>query len=244
MNRIRPYNGNYQVLYTPNLVIAPSMELVIGNWEDEHFRNFYIKEFPTLPDAQCAAFQLPDLDWYKLVRIHVDYFHHLSKLIGDVLSQHRFIVDYKPNLMDPQVLKEVTFNRVMQLGNRFNMTYGMNDIISFCIVNPWTANLTEIADVLASVPQLRIRRKRTYDGKMIHLIGYTELGSTYEIKLWPTVLYQWVTWKNDHIQEPIREEDDFHAGYGKHVYSREAVNEEYKKALLLQDKLDGEDAIR
>ena len=35
MNRIRKYNGGFQVLITPNIKISPDASLMLGNWEGE-----------------------------------------------------------------------------------------------------------------------------------------------------------------------------------------------------------------
>lgn len=201
MNRIRHHNNAYQVLLTPHLKFAPSMELLVGNWDDEHLRGFSIVEYPTLPEAQCHAMRLPDIDWYKLVRMHIDYVHSLEKIINGTIQRHKFIVNLETKVMTPQELKEMTFRRVQNLGERYSVTYGANDIISFCIVNPWTKNLDELAHILTTIPELRIKRHKIYNKKINHLIGLTELGSTYEIRLWPTILHHWAVWEyeNKHI---------------------------------------------
>lgn len=227
MNRIRykSESDTYQVLLTPHLKFSPSMELLVGNWDDEHLRGFSIENYRTLPEAQCLALRLPDIDWYKLVRMHVDHYHILSKMVIDIAATHHYQVDTYPRLMSPEELKEVTFNRVENLGNRFGPTYGMNDIISICIVNPWTKNLKELADVLITIPELRIKRKQVYHDKIIHLVGLTELGTTYEIKLWPTFLYNWGKWVYEHR-------------YQNQNKSKEALDKLFTDSLNLQTQVD------
>lgn len=228
MNRIREVNGKYQVLHTPNFGVAPTMEIIAGNWEDSHLRGFKIEEYPTLSDAQMAAFRMPDLDWYELVRMNVDHFHQLHRIIKQDLQDHKFIVDIKPNLMDPATLKDTTFRRATKLGERFTLTYDMNDIISFCIVNPWSKNLNEIAKVLKYDPRLRIRHIKSYD-KMIHLIGTTELGTMFEIKLWPTIMYQWALRNHRHYDDSGLDD---------------TPKKFYQDCLKLQDKIDMDVRVR
>lgn len=233
MNRIRykKETDTYQVLLTPHLKFSPSMELLVGNWDDEHLRGFHIENYKTLPEAQCLALRLPDIDWYKLVRMNVDHYHILSNMIIDISAENHFMVDTYPRLISPQELKELTFNRVENLGNRFGPTYGMSDIISLCIVNPWTKNLHELADVLITIPELRIKRKKVYNDKIIQLIGLTELGMTYEIKLWPTLLYNWGKWDYEHRYENKNKRP-------------EALNKLFKDTLLLQTKVDNDIVLR
>ena len=194
MNRIRLKNNTYQVLHTPNLVIFPAMELMVGNWEDDMLQGFYVEEFTTLEEAQCSAFQMPDIDWYRLVRMNVDHFHKYNRKISHFLKKFNFFANIDPHLMTPEELKNVTFDRVLNFGERYSTTYDMNDIITYNIIDPWSKNLFRIADSLEKIPSLRIFNRRVYWNKIIVLTGYTELGLTYEIKLWPTVLYKWAKW--------------------------------------------------
>ena len=41
---------------------------------------------------------------------------------------------------------------------------------------------------------LRLREKRLTDGKIISILGVTEFGTIYEIKLVPTLVHQWAEW--------------------------------------------------
>ena len=66
MNRIRKIDNNYQVLITPDIKLSPDSSLLIGNWEDESLRNYYILQFESLNDAQAEAYNYPDIDWYRI----------------------------------------------------------------------------------------------------------------------------------------------------------------------------------
>jgi hypothetical protein len=231
MNRIRQSKNGFQVLITPNLGIAPSMELMTGHWDDDDLCGFYIEEYSCLDDAQCVAFRLPDIDWYKLVRLHADHYHQLNNFIKSVIFDYKFMVELKANYMSPEILKETTFNRVSNLGDRYSMTYDMNDIISFNIVNPWTKNVEKLAKILQEMPELRIKDVKVYGNKVIHLTGLTELGTTYEIRLWPTILYQWAEWHNTHSHRNTN-------------VSNEKLNAIYKKYWDLQDNVDRSIHIR
>jgi len=200
MNRLRKLGDKYQVLITPEIKIAPDNPIMVGNWEDENLRNYYILEFDTLQAAQCEALKHPDIDWYRLVINHQHIFKRLEMLIGSILAENRINGELKSGLQDAETLKNTMFNRVMRGGNRFNLRYGMNDIITFTIINPWTNNLHHISKLLENHrahlhrDDLRIRSKEIVDGRIICLYGVTEFGTIYEIRMVPTLLYQWAEW--------------------------------------------------
>ena len=200
MNRIRKVGNTYQVLITPNIKIAPDQSLLLGNWEDESLRNYYVLQFETLNDAQCEAYKYPDINWYRMVQNHEHIFKRLEQTIRAILIENNYNVDFRANIMDPETLKNTMFDRVAKGGERFNLRYGLNDLISFTIVNPWTNNLHNISKSLENYmghlyrDDLRIRQKKIVDGKIICLYGLTENGTIYEIKLIPTLLQQWAEW--------------------------------------------------
>lgn len=233
MNRIRNIGTSYQVLITPNIKISPDSSLMIGNWEDEEFRNFHILEFPNLRDAQCEAYNHPDIDWHRIVLNHKHIFQRLRASINELIYTHDFTVEFIPVLMDPEMFKNSVFDRVQHGGERFNFRYGMNDIISFTIVNPWSRNLHKLAKTIESHREhlyrddLRIRNKRTVDDKVLCLYGYTEFGTIYEIKLMPTLIYHWVVWRNKH-------------GFDKD----DAAENIYQQFLQQQDILDNGIVLR
>ncbi len=200
MNRIRQYNGTYQVLITPSIKIAPDVPLMIGNWDDEELRNYYILDFPTLQAAQCEASRHPDIDWYRIVMNHKHIHHRLSASIQQIIADNFFTVEFQSKLMSPDEFKDTLFDRIMRGGERFNLRHGMNDLMTFTIINPWTANLHKMSLLLESHREhlhrddLRIRDKQIVDGKTVCLYGSTELGTMYEIRLVPTIMYQWSEW--------------------------------------------------
>lgn len=210
MNRIRKFNDIYQVLITPEIKIAPDNPIMVGNWEDESLRNYYILEFETLQGAQCEALKHSDIDWYRLVMNHQHIFKRLEQQIGAILADNILNVEFRSHLQDAETLKNTMFNRVMRGGDRFNLRYSYNDLITFTIVNPWTDNLHHTARLLENYrshlyrDDLRIRSKEIIDGKIICLYGVTEFGSIYEIKLVPTLINQWAEWhrKNGFRNEP------------------------------------------
>ena len=99
-------------------------------------------------------------------------------------------------------IKKALFDRVENYGDRFVLTNNMNDIISFHIINPWIKNLKEMVRVLSKNTRLRIQKQNEANG-VIRLIGNTDLSTTYEIVLWPTIISQWAKWssKNTHLPE-------------------------------------------
>jgi len=202
MNRIRKYDGVWQVLITPNIKIFPDSPILVGNWEDENLRNYHVLTFESLNDAQAEAFKYPDIDWHRLVVNHQHIFQRLDKELRALVDEFGFNAEIRSTMMDSETFKNTMFDRVMQGGERFNMRYGFSDIIGFTIVNPWTNVLHKIARAVETAREhlhrddFRIRGKKIVDGKTVVLIGYTEFGTTYEIKLIPSLLDQWSSWFN------------------------------------------------
>jgi hypothetical protein len=81
MNRILQYDNKFRVLITPSYVSSPSMELILGNWNDEHLKGFHVLEFKTLADAMDLAFKYPSIDWNKLVNIHRDAYKIITSSV-------------------------------------------------------------------------------------------------------------------------------------------------------------------
>ncbi|ARF09579.1 hypothetical protein Indivirus_1_202 [Indivirus ILV1] len=202
MNRIRKVDNKFQVIITPDIKISPDSSLIIGNFEDENLRNFHVLQFETLNDALCEAYNYPDIDWYRIVLNHKYIFKRLEDTLKQIISDNQLNVEFRSKLVDPLALKNIMFDRVLRGGERFNLRTGLNDIISFTIINPWSNNLHNISKMIETYTEhvyrddLRIRFKKIVDGKIICLYGYTEFGTIYEIKLIPTLLQQWVDWYN------------------------------------------------
>jgi hypothetical protein len=200
MNRIRKTDSGYQVLITPNMKIAPDLPVLIGNWEDSDLRNFYVLTYPTLNDAQAEAFKYPDIDWFRLILNHKYIYERLDLKIREIIKSNNFDVEYKSHLMDAKEFKNKMFDRVIRNGERFNLRYNFNDIITFTIVSPWSTTLHRISQVLETYRDhlysdvLRIRYKKIVDGKTIVLDGITEFGTIYEIRLVPALLERWSDW--------------------------------------------------
>lgn len=227
MNRIRKFNDIFQVLITPDIKIAPDSSLLIGNWEDESLRNYYVLQFDSLNDAQCEAYKYPDIDWYRMILNHEHIFKRLEYIIRAIINENNLNVEMKSILMDPETLKNTMFERVLQGGERFNLRYGLNDIISFTIINPWSNNLHNISKLLENYrshlyrDDLRLRSKKIIDGKIICLYGITEFGTIYEIKLVPTLLQQWGEWyKKNGFRNPKNAEQL----YNKYVKMQNTID--------------------
>lgn len=193
MNRIREYNDMFQVLITPTYSMSPSMEIMLGNWSDEKLRGFKVVEYPTMNEAMSVAYKFPDIDWNKLVSIHEDAFDTINKAVKNVLKKYNCIVELDSQLMNPEQIKNTMFDRVIKLGERYTLFYNANDVISINIINPWYRNLLTIADNLRAVSELRIKRIMRTKTNIV-LIGVTDVGTTYEIRLWTTVVSQWARW--------------------------------------------------
>jgi hypothetical protein len=194
MNRIlKRDDGIFDVLLTPVYITSPDIALMLGNWTDAKMRGYRIATFKTLQDAMNLAFSLPPIDWNRLVDAHQDTFKRLTRLVNESLRNGKFIVEVDSHMMDPIELKQTMFRRVKHYGERYLLFYNANDIVSINIINPWSVNLNEIANVLMTQPDLRIV-KRMNTPTHIKLIGITDADTSYEIKLWPTIMAHWSRW--------------------------------------------------
>lgn len=233
MNRIRESDSGYEVLLTPNIKFSPDSSLMVGNWEDEDLRNFEVIRTDHLLDAQNVAFGQPDIDWQKIILNHTHIYDRLRKLLKSIIDEQDMNVEFKPHLMSPNELKNTMMDRVQIGGDRFNLRHGANDMISFVITNQWTSNLRKLAKEIIENKQylwrddVRIRDSFVVDKKIIVLHGVTEFGSMYEIKLIPSLIYEWYVWHQK-------------TGYKK----PDASERYYRKMLLKQDDLDKGPVLR
>jgi hypothetical protein len=170
---------------------------MLGGWNSGSLAGYAVKEYKTANDALDEAFEHPDIDWLKLVLFHKDIYMKLYKIVKTELVTHDFIVDLDSHLMSPDELKNAFFERVLNSGERFRLTYNMNDIILFNIINPWTTNLKNIQKIMTNNRHLRII-KVVEDNNVIRLIGETDIGTSYEIVLWSTMMAQWAKWATAH----------------------------------------------
>lgn len=201
MNRIRKYKNKYQVLITPHDNYNFGLEKMFGHWTDDHLKCYHIKEFSSMEDAMEEAFKYPELNWYKLVEFHKDIFVKLRNIIRSELVEHDFIVEFEAKIMEEDQLKHTMFERVARFGKRFQLNYNLNDIIGYHVVNPWGKNLKEICNILKNNADLRIVRKE-YSNGVIRMVGETDIGTNYEIVLWPTLVAQWARWVIKHPEVP------------------------------------------
>lgn len=182
MNRIRQINNKYQVLITPHKRFDSGIELMLGNWTDLHFGGFSIKTFNSLEDATILAFQMPDINWDQLVLFHKDIFNKLFNIIIYEINVNDIDVYIKPKLLNSHQIKHLMFERVLNKNDNFRLNYHMNDIISFNIIHNDQHLLNELSNILSVNQALRISFK-TNSTNSITLVGITDLGTSYEIKL-------------------------------------------------------------
>jgi len=201
MNRIRKYKNEYQVLITPYHRFDPDFSLMLGNWNDENLQTYSIKTFNNMEDAMTEAFDHPDIDWNKVVLFHKYIYVKKYKIIKNELEAYNFLGELDPHLLNPKQLKNIVFDRVMHYGKRFTTAYFLNDVIGFHIINPYTKNLNFIMNILINKPELRINRYTTKNG-IIRLIGDTDIGTSYEIVLWPTLISTWAKYNLSHPEIP------------------------------------------
>jgi len=240
-NRIREVAGGYQVLTTPHRKYDVGFEFMLGSWTDEGLLGFKILEFNNYADAECEALRHPDISWERLHEFHKDQYAKFGHIVTNVLDYSDITSNLFPHLMSPSEIKHVMMNRVSKAqqlmsiedyelfdeatDTSFRLAYDMNDIISYTIVNPWTANLEQIQNLLMNETRLNLYKTHTSHG-IIHLVGRTDIGSTYEIILCPSILYHFMLWKQDH----------HHCAAGR-------LTRELRKSVKLQKMIDRTEPI-
>jgi hypothetical protein len=212
MNRIRKHKDIFQVLITPTQLNNVGFELLRGDsisFDDSFLQNYNVMSFNTLADAQCEAFYHPNIDWDNLVLLNNNAYYDITKIIKEDLDILGVNVQFEPKIMTPLELKNTMFDRVINLGSRFNLSYQLNDIISFKIINMWTKNLDEIALKLMKNARLRIKKTKKKEG-IIVLIGITDMSMAYEIRLITTIFDQYYKWVNKYnIQDKLLLETNY-----------------------------------
>jgi hypothetical protein len=203
MNRIRRVGNSFQCLITPYQKYNTGIEHILGFWTDETMMGFEVKTFNNYQDAECEIYDLPNIDWDALVIHHTECFRFLRDQIKNTLERTNIACEFKHNLATPEQVKTRMFNRVLkgqimtenkQNSNGFRTVHDMNDIISFTIINPWTQNINELVKWLIKTERLNIIYK-IEKHNTIKLIGRTEIGTTYEIILFTSLIYNWNQWR-------------------------------------------------
>jgi len=193
MNRIRKVGSVYQVLITPYMTMSPDSSILLGNWDDINLRGYRIVEFKTLQGAQMEAFKHPDIDWYKIISGHKYIKERLDETIKRALGPYYFgFIETK--LMDPDEFKNSMFDRVMIEGKKFSTRANFGDVIKVTVVAPSRAHVHEIKNLLTKHREhlwrddLRIIKVMKGDCGVM-LIGKTEFGTTYTIRLTTPVFH-------------------------------------------------------
>lgn len=196
MNRIRIINKDkIQVLTTPLAHrFDAGFEYLINSWTESHLRTYRIKEFDNMEDALTESYNYPDINWGKLVLFHKDSFVRMNLIIKNILDRTKLVVEYEPTIMSPTQVKSTMFNRILNNGISFNLSWLMNHVYGYHISNPYSTNLRELMTALIDEPQLRINKVYKHSSGAIRLVGTTDFGTSYEICLWPTLLSNWAKW--------------------------------------------------
>tara|TARA_Y100000780_G_C13655356_1_gene406340 strand:- start:853 stop:1533 length:681 start_codon:yes stop_codon:yes gene_type:complete len=209
MDRIRKYNNNYQVLITPNQKYNVGFEFVIGSWSDESLKGFKVISCKTLNEAINISYNLPNINWTQLINYHEDNFEKLHSLLSKILQYSRTNAFLEAYFMDEDKLKNTFMNRVIkyQKDDKFRLVNHMNDIIQFIISANNTKQLNYILHILLNDYDLKIFK--SYEkNSVIHLIGRTDISTTYEIILIPTLINKWMKSvklnKNTNIHDSLK----------------------------------------
>lgn len=200
MNRIREVDAGYQVLVSPHRKYDVGFEFMLGSWTDEGLEGFRVLEFDTYDQAECEALRHPDINWEMLHDFHKDQFEMFYRIVKNILDYSEIAAELVPTLMKPNQIKNTMMNRVLKgqinsQSNDFRLAYDMNDIITYVIHNPWSSNLDRIRSFLVGESRLNIYKSYVINN-IIHIVGRTDIGTTYEILLCPTIMYHWMKNQN------------------------------------------------
>lgn len=197
MNRIRKFNNIYQIIISPDIV-NPNLSLFINyEWHNNNIHNCSIVESDDLSDAQYISLQYPDINWDKIIYDHQYEYVRLKNQIDNILKQFDVYTYYM--IMTPDTLKNSIFNKIL---NPYTDIYGYNNIITYIITHPFSAELHRIIHNIEIYREhlvrddLRLRQKKTFGKYLTCLYGVTTLGSIYEIKIMPALIYNWLSHKN------------------------------------------------
>lgn len=212
MNRIRETKGGYQVLTIPHRKYDVSFEFLLGSWTDEGLLGFKVYEYDNYAEAECEALRGPDMNWEQLHDFHKDQYGRFGSIITDVLDYVNITTNMYPHIMSPTQIKHTMMNRVLKaqrsldrvehenpdyVDTGFRLAYDMNDIINYVVVNPWTSNLDRVEKYLVKESRLNIFKSHSMYG-IKHLVGRTDIGTTYSIILCPSIMYHFMLWKEEH----------------------------------------------
>lgn len=193
MNRIRKYNKNYQVLITPHQKYNVGFEYVIGSWSDESLKGFKVISCNSLNEAVNISYNMPNINWSQLINYHEDNFEKLYLLLSKILQYSKTNAILDANIMNEEKVKNIFMDRVLkyQKDDKFRIVNHMNDIIQFVISATTTKQLHHILHILLNDYNLKIFK--SYEkNNVIHLIGRTDISTTYEIILIPTLINKWM----------------------------------------------------
>lgn len=195
MNRIRKHNGIYQVLMTNDLNNGYDSTVMMNKFSDYDISRFYIVDFTNMNDALYASLQLQDIDWEKVAINHSYIYKRLCNTIQEIIRTNKLQCNIVCEMLSGDQLKHVMFNRVMGLSN---IIYENLSLITITIHANWTQQLETIIKYLETYTyhfkrdDLRLKTKKKIDDKIYVLYGQTELGTTYNIKLMPSLIYNFV----------------------------------------------------
>ena len=209
--------ASYLVKYYGKNPIIAWNEDVLGY--DHNDKNPFYSQFKPSFLNFCDELQQNSIT--NMIDKHKPCFDLLSGIIQDILEgiKDKYIVWFQSRLKSVDSLNDKINIRCIK---------EIKDIIGFRIIYPWTSGLYKIADLLESIKELRIYSKKIRENnKVIYLYGKTDLETTYEIQLWPTIIYTCFEYEHDKIYKPKNIITDTQKENSNNVRIKEHVLQEY-----------------
>ncbi|QKF94622.1 nucleotidyltransferase relA/spot protein [Fadolivirus algeromassiliense] len=122
-------------------------------------------------------------------------YYRLKGIIKNILNdvKETYTVWFQSRLKSEESIREKVQVRKKEL----------DDVIGFRLIYPWTDGLYELSDILQKHTDLNIFEVKSFEkGKVIYLYGKTNQDDTYEIQLWPTIIYTCFEYEHDKIYKP------------------------------------------
>lgn len=181
MNRIRFINNKYQVLITPAHTSEPSFNLLSGDmasFETSKLHNYSVVYFNKLDSAKRLANKYPDIDWDVYLLSYNNAYIDLKDAISDNIRD--LDCNMKSIMVNSLQLKNMFFDRVIQKGHRFNLSYDMADVIKFVIITKGDPEF--VVPFLVNDKRLRIKKiARFPEQRKTILLGITDLSMPYMV---------------------------------------------------------------
>src|SRR4029078_9051725 len=139
MNRIRKYMDIYQVLTTTTIPtpLYPDTNIQIGFFDKYELTKYKIIETIDFSEAQNIAYNLPDIDWLKIVFNYRHIYQRLYNTLSMIVQKYEKNpgeFNFIGKLLNDEEFKNLIFDKMMNIPDRIGIRYDWTEIIVFTII--------------------------------------------------------------------------------------------------------------